>query len=614
MPEIILSKERGSVMKNEENQRISKINECFLNFTADPDRNIQLLTICCGMLMGADAALYNRMQDCMLHTLAQWNAPPDFNPVDRPDGHICHDVIKNGGKALHVIRNLHQTGYAESDPNVSAYGLKTYIGAPVSCNNRCVGSLCVVYQRDYSPDEEEKRLLQILAAALGVEEERREEIEDLHTAKKELETRVRERTADLARANEQLLIDITERKQVAEALLEKNEKFHAITDTTSDAIVMMDEDGKISFWNPAAERIFGYSAVEALGKDLHTFLTPVRYHELYKEGLTHFKATGEGNAVGKTLEFDAVRKDGGEFPLELSLSAFRIRDKCHAAGILRDITGRKAAEMELVRTNRELEKRTGELLETQEELVRNEKLAAIGRLAGSVGHELRNPLGVMNNAVYFLKTVMTDVDETVKEYLDIIKHEIDCSQRIITDLLDFARTKSPQKMAVMVRDLMEESLAKCLLPENVDVQSDIADKLPLLNVDPLQMGQVFQNLIDNAVQAMPGGGTLRISVKKVRGTRKEEQGTAENNLVPLSSYLVPDADFIEIRVADTGTGISRENMTKLFQPLFSTKARGIGLGLTVCKNLTEANGGRIAVESELGKGTTFTVILPIEGL
>jgi signal transduction histidine kinase len=260
-----------------------------------------------------------------------------------------------------------------------------------------------------------------------------------------------------------------------------------------------------------------------------------------------------------------------------------------------------------------LEKRTGELLETQEELVRNEKLAAIGRLAGSVGHELRNPLGVMNNAVYFLKTVMTDDDETVKEYLDIIKNEIDSSQRIISDLLDFARTKTPQKLTVTVRELMEESLERCALPENIDIQHDIPDTLPPLMVDPLQLGQVFQNLFSNAVQAMSGGGTLRISARRVQGSKFKVQGSEEENIEHGTLNAEPDTEFIEISVTDSGEGISTENMKKLFQPLFTTKAKGIGLGLTVCRNLTEANDGRIEVKSELGKGTTFTIILPIEG-
>ena len=112
-------------------------------------------------------------------------------------------------------------------------------------------------------------------------------------------------------------------------------------------------------------------------------------------------------------------------------------------------------------------------MDAQEELVRNEKLAILGQLSGSVGHELRNPLGVMNNAVYFLKSVMAGGEETVMEYLDIIKHEIDNSERIITDLLDFARTKPPRKMAVMVGGLMGESLARCAIPDNVEIQSDI---------------------------------------------------------------------------------------------------------------------------------------------
>jgi signal transduction histidine kinase len=125
----------------------------------------------------------------------------------------------------------------------------------------------------------------------------------------------------------------------------------------------------------------------------------------------------------------------------------------------------------------------------------------------------------------------------------------------------------------------------------VVLRSEVPDKLPPLNVDPLQMGQVFQNLITNGIQAMTDGGTLRICARR-----------ADN-----------EGSFIEICIADTGEGISAENMKMLFQPLFTTKAKGIGLGLTVCRNLTEANGGRIKVESELGKGTQFIILLPMEG-
>ena len=247
---------------------------------------------------------------------------------------------------------------------------------------------------------------------------------------------------------------------------------------------------------------------------------------------------------------------------------------------------------------------TGSLVAAQQQLVRKEKLSILGQLAGVVGHEIRNPLGVMNNAVYFLKTVMTDADDIVKEYLDIIQHEIDNSERIITDLLDFARTKTPQMTPITVSALVTQSFGKCILPENIDVQTDIPDTLPRLNVDPFQMGQVLQNLITNAVQAMPNGGALQISARLV-SSFKFQVSEKEN--------LEPDGDFVEISVSDTGEGIPSENMEKLFQPLFTTKTKGIGLGLVVCKNLVEANGGRIEVESMIGEGTIFLVILPVWG-
>jgi signal transduction histidine kinase len=282
-----------------------------------------------------------------------------------------------------------------------------------------------------------------------------------------------------------------------------------------------------------------------------------------------------------------------------------------------DMIMRKKAEEELHTLNEQLEQkveeRTKQLITAQEELVRKEKLAVLGRLAGIVGHEIRNPWGVMNNAVYFLKTVMTDATDTVKEYLDIIKQEIDNSQRIITDLLDFARTKTPQMTPVAVNELVIKVLGKYAVAGNIDVQTDITEALPEVKVDSFQMGQVLRNLITNAVQAMPGGGSLRISAREVQGARRKVQGRDEENLEPSTLNLEPDTDFVEISVKDTGEGISPENMEKLFQPLFTTKTKGIGLGLTICKNLTEANGGRIEVESRLGIGTTFKIIIPIGG-
>ena len=269
---------------------------------------------------------------------------------------------------------------------------------------------------------------------------------------------------------------------------------------------------------------------------------------------------------------------------------------------------RQRAERENAELERKVEERTRQLLDAREELVRKEKLAILGQLSGSVGHELRNPLGVMSNAVYFLKMVLAEADETVKEYLGIVETEIANSLRIITDLLDFARTKTPQTKAVTVTELMDESLGRCTIPDNVLLQTEIPDSLPLLRVDPLQMGQVLTNLITNAAQAMPKGGVLRVAARLAGADLAPAQSAPAQAGCP---QVAPVQDFIAISVTDTGEGISPEHMTKLFQPLFTTKAKGIGLGLVVCRSLVETNGGGIEVESEQGKGTCFTVQLPV---
>ena len=148
--------------------------------------------------------------------------------------------------------------------------------------------------------------------------------------------------------------DITERKRTEKAVLETEEKFKAISSSAKDAITMMDNEGNISYWNEAAEKIFGYSVQEALGKELHIFLAPKKYHDAYRRGILIFKATGCGPVIGNTLELEAVRKDGTMFPIELSVSAVKIEEKWHAIGIVRDITERKQAEEERDTLIREL--------------------------------------------------------------------------------------------------------------------------------------------------------------------------------------------------------------------------------------------------------------------
>jgi signal transduction histidine kinase len=247
----------------------------------------------------------------------------------------------------------------------------------------------------------------------------------------------------------------------------------------------------------------------------------------------------------------------------------------------RDLEARVAA-----RTS-ELATALGELRAAQESLVQKEKLAMLGLLAGGVGHELRNPLGVMTNAVYYLGAVLKDSPEEIREYLGILSTQISLSEKIVGDLLDFARIKPPRLESVSLKLVVDEQLQRAGSLEGVSVNHDFPHDLPNVRVDRVQIGQVVLNLITNALQSMNGNGVNLT----LRGRR------AANG-------------FVRLDVIDTGTGMTPDQMERLFEPLFTTKARGIGLGLAVSRGLVQANGGAISAESKAGAGTTMSVSLP----
>ncbi len=419
--------------------------------------------------------------------------------------------------------------------------------------------------------------------------ERREAEEALREASDGLEVQVEQRTADLSGANEQLRHEISERKQVAQALEASELKFRTILDSAVDGILVADgQSHKFVTANSSICAMLGYplEAMYTLGmEDIH----PAEKLAEVQEGFER-QLKGE---IRMAINLPVKRKDGSIFFADVSASPMVLEGHTFLVGIFHDVTEREVMEREIRMLNEGLEakvqERTQQLLVAQEELVRKEKLAVLGQVAGSVGHELRNPLGVMSNAVYFLQTVLADSDETTREYLNIIKNEITSSERIVSDLLDSVRTKLPQPEAIGVAELIEQALRKCSVPSSVSVQMDIPASLPPLRVDAQQIHQVLRNLISNAIEAMPQGGTLEIRAVEVEAKKS-----------------------IAVSVRDTGVGMSAEQLDRMFQPLFTTKARGIGLGLVVVKNLTQANGGRVEVQSESGKGTLFTVTLPAD--
>ncbi len=238
---------------------------------------------------------------------------------------------------------------------------------------------------------------------------------------------------------------------------------------------------------------------------------------------------------------------------------------------------------------KEVDIRTKDLEQVQEKLIRSERLAAVGELASGVGHELRNPLNVIRNCAYLLNMALTEKsDEEASNTLKVLDKQIDIANKIVTDLLDFTRIKPPSQVRADLRNLIDESLSWTDIPEQVKVNVNLNGHMKLIKTDPEQMSRVFANLISNAVQAINGkGGEVNISASA-------------------------DNEYISVFFRDTGCGIPEENMQKIFEPLFTTKPKGIGLGLAISKRLVEQNGGKIDVESQVGHGTTFTVKIPIE--
>jgi signal transduction histidine kinase len=253
-----------------------------------------------------------------------------------------------------------------------------------------------------------------------------------------------------------------------------------------------------------------------------------------------------------------------------------------------DITQRKRAERELRDLKDSLERQVGErtaaLRKALERNSQQEKLAAIGRLAGGVAHEIRNPLAAMKNAVYYLNMALENPDATVLETLALLDREIARSENVISSLLGLAHPGRMVRSDVDVNQVLIECLRQ-RPPAGIEVKTDLEDASIPVRADPAQIAIIFGNIIRKAYEAMPEGGRLSLSTRTEGG-------------------------WVRVTFKDTGTGITREELGRIFEPLMTTKAAGTGLGLPVAKTLVEGHGGSIEVDSEPGKGSTFTIRLP----
>jgi PAS domain S-box-containing protein len=326
-----------------------------------------------------------------------------------------------------------------------------------------------------------------------------------------------------------------------------------------DSLILASLDGKIVQVNEALLKILGFSKKEVIGKNfVELFSNPKTGKEIL------FRLLKEEEIKNFETQFKTTT---GELTVLFSGSTVK-RENSRIMGftcIVHDITERK---------------------EMEKKLVNSERFASIGELAGMVGHDLRNPLSSIGGATYYLKTRYADkLDVKGNDMLSTIDKSIVYSNKIINDLLDYSREIKLELETTTPKKLVESSLGLVNTPSNIQIQ-DQSDSMSALIVDVSKLNRVFVNIIKNAIDAMPNGGILTI---------KNEQ-VGQNMVFSFN---------------DTGAGISKETMQKIWKPLFTTKAKGMGFGLPICKRIVEAHVGKIFLESKEGQGTTITIIIPI---
>lgn len=368
----------------------------------------------------------------------------------------------------------------------------------------------------------------------------------------------------------------------------KQSRLEAILNNAVDAIITIDEQGLVESANPATESLFGYEAAEIVGRNVN-MLMPSPYHEEHDGYVRNYVEGGPRKIIGIGREVTGRRKDGSVFPMHLAVSEFHDDGRRLFTGIVRDISDLKEAESRLRDLNDDLEvlvrDRTQELRLAQAELVKKEKLATLGQVSGGIAHEIRNPLNAVKTSIYYLSNARTPTPEKTNEHLDRIDRQVTLIDNVVTALSDVAKLPDPNRTPLDLTTALPQIARAVGLPPNIEVQWQFDDGLPHVIVDEFQIPIVFKNLIRNARDAMQdGGGTITI------------EATAEG-------------EHVDISVADTGVGIAPDQLQKIMEPLYSTKARGMGLGLAITRAIVKKNSGQLTVESTEGEGSKFTVRL-----
>ena len=366
--------------------------------------------------------------------------------------------------------------------------------------------------------------------------------------------------------NQELQQQIAERELAAQKLRETEPLFRSLLESAPDAMVIVDAQGMITLVNSQTERLFGYDRKELLGKPVEQ-LVPARFRERHQDHRGLFAKNPHVRPMGTGMELFAVRRDGSEFPVEISLSPIATGREFLMSAAIRDITERKQAER---------------LLQEKE------RLATLGTTAAVFAHEIGNPLNGISTSLQIVKSILeTDkIDPVLHETLEIAFQEV---QRLATLLADYRTFARPQRLNLRRADLTQiiEEVLSAQLPmyraTKIAVQTQW-ENVPAIFVDPEKIKQVILNLCKNAVEAMPNGGSLTVKASGSEGG-------------------------VILEVTDTGEGIAHG--VDVFQLFRTTKPEGTGLGLPIVQQIISDHKGTITYRSEIGKGTTFTIVLPV---
>ena len=350
-----------------------------------------------------------------------------------------------------------------------------------------------------------------------------------------------------------------------------------ILETALDAVVVMKSNGVVADWNSHAVGIFGWSRGEAVGRTMADLIIPVRYREAHRNGIQRYLETGQGEVLGRHIELSGLKKNGEEFPIELSVSPIQDGESILFVGFLRDLTERNALRV------------------AQSELAQVARLTTMGGLAASIAHEINQPMAAIvangKASLRWLAHTPPNLDE-VRDCLNCIvkdgRHASDIIGSIRAIFKKSDEKKAPLDVNALIREVLRLMHGEIEIGR-VSVQTELNSKLPKVLGHRIQLQLVFRNLIMNAIEAM-SSVTDRGRVLIIRSETK--------------------SPGVRIAVADSGTGIDPESMDRIFQAFFTTKSQGTGMGLSICRSIVEAHGGQLSASRSHPHGSIFEIVLP----